>query len=114
MKKKAKASKASSKAQRAAAPEERRDDQGELWTAAQLLREIAEILCDLDDNLTLADVVRSATFAGDFGWDDPFKLRLRKPVVERLHEKISAFEISERVKTVGDLQDLVWSKMEPA
>jgi hypothetical protein len=113
MTKKAKAKTPSGKTKKAAAPEQRRDDDGELWTAAQLMSQIVLIVCDLDDNLTPADVIRSATFAGDFGWDGPFKLRLRKPVEQRLHEKMSAFQISERVKTVGDLADLVWSKMEP-
>jgi hypothetical protein len=113
MKKKTKAKTPSGKTRRAAAPEPRRDDDGELWTVAQLMSQIVLIVCDLDHNLTPADVLRSATFAGDFGWDDPFKLRLRKPVEQRLHVKVSAFQISERVKTVGDLADLVWSKMEP-
>jgi acyl carrier protein len=113
MKEKAKAPNRSRKARKAAAPEERRDGAGEVWTAAQLMSQIAAIVCDLDDNLTPADVIRSATFAGDLGWDDPFMLRLRKPVEQRLHERVSAFQISERVKTVGDLADLVWSKMEP-
>src|SRR5215831_15349533 len=92
-----------------AAPETRRDGAGQTWTAAQLLAEIASIICDLDDNLAPADVVRSASFADDFGWDEWFKLRLRKPIEKRLHESLSAYLILERVKTVGDLVDYVWS-----
>jgi len=91
----------------------RRDDAGNQWTVAQLMGEIAAIVCDLDDNLTPADVVRSASFADDFGWDDPFKARLRKPVRSRLHETITLSQITEKLDTVGDLADLVWSKMDP-
>src|SRR5215471_1287241 len=99
---------------RSAATELRRDDAGNVWNAAQVLAEIAAIVCALDDNLTAADVVRSASFADDFGWDEWFKLRLRKPVEKRLHESLSAYLIIERVKTVGDLVDYVWSSMENA
>jgi hypothetical protein len=96
------------------AAEIRRDDAGNTWTAARLLAEIAGIICALDDNLTTADVIRSASFADDFGWDEWFKLRLRKPIEKRLHESLSAYLILERVKTVGDLVDYVWSSMEAA
>ena len=41
-------------------------------------------------------------------------MRLRKPIEKRLHESLSAFLIMERVKTVGDLIDYVWSSMEAA
>ena len=105
---------AAKKARAASGPELRRDDAGDTWTAAQLLAEVAAIVCDLDDNLTPADVVRSASFADDFGWDEWFRLRLRKPVEKRLHESLSAYLILERVKTVGDLVDYVWSSMEDA
>jgi hypothetical protein len=115
MKKKSQASsRRTPRARRAPAAELRRDDAGDLWTAAQVMRELAAIVCALDDNLKPADVTRSASFAGDFGWDDWFKLRLRKPVEKRLHESLSAFVIVERVKTVGDLADYVWSSMEAA
>jgi len=100
---------------RAPAPSEiRRDDAGQAWSLEQVTAEIANILCALDDNLTPKDVKRSASFSGDLGWDDWFKLRLRKPIERRLHESLSAFLIMERVKTVGDLIDYLWSSMEAA
>jgi acyl carrier protein len=92
----------------------RRDDAGQIWSPEQVVAEIAAIMCALDDNLTPKDVKRSATFSGDLGWDDWFKMRLRKPIENRLHESLSAFLIMERVKTVGDLIDYVWSSMEAA
>lgn len=110
---KARGPKSARRKARAAAAEVRRDDRGTEWTVAQLMGEIAAIVCDLDDNRTPAECVRSASFADEFGWDGPFKARLRKPVENRLHEKISLSDIMNRVKTVGDLADLVWSKMEP-
>ena len=97
-----------------APPELRRDDAGQTWSLEQVVAEITSIVCALDDNLTPQEVKRSATFSGDLGWDDWFKMRLRKPIEKRLHESLSAFLIMERVKTVGDLVDYVWSSMEAA
>jgi len=99
---------------RPAPPEVRRDDAGNPWTADQVMQEIVAIVCDLDDNLTPKEVTRSDSFTDGFGWDEWFKMRLRKPVERRLHESLSAFLLMERVKTVGDLVDYVWSSMEKA
>jgi acyl carrier protein len=92
----------------------RRDDAGDTWTLAQVLHQVVAVVCALDDNLSPSEVTHSSSFAKDFGWDEPFRMRLRKPVALQLHEKISAFEIEEQVRTVGDLVDLVWSKMSPS
>jgi len=106
----------SARRRKAAPPsaELRRDDAGQTWSLEQVTGEIANIICALDDNLTPRDVKRSASFSGDLGWDDWFKMRLRKPIERRLHESLSAFLLMERVKTVGDLIDYVWSSMEAA
>jgi hypothetical protein len=88
---------------------------GEAWTAAQLAGEIvAIVLRSTTTDLRRTCIIRSSSFADDVHWDDWFKMGLRKPVERRLHESVSAFLIMERVKTVGGLADLVWSKMEPA
>ena len=48
------------------------------------------------------------------GWDSWYRLRLLKPVWKRLREQLPAQLVVDRVKSVGDLRDLVWALMEDA
>jgi len=91
--------------------ETRRDEVRGLWTSEQVQQAIFRLVADLDANAAKG-LKRSTRFSTDLGWDDWFKLSLIKPVKSRLHESIHEQVLLDRVKTVGDLIDYVWSKME--
>jgi len=97
---------------RPAPPAKRRDDRGSLWTLSEVEAEILAVIARLDAKAREPEVTRATRFARDLGWDEWFKLSLLKPVKRRLHETLSAAVVLDRVKTVGDLVDYVWSSME--
>jgi acyl carrier protein len=88
----------------------RRDDEGREWTEDEVTAEVIAIVRDLSPGAAGAVTART-TFA-KLGWDTWYRLRLLKPVLKRLHERLPAQLLVEKVRTVGDLRDMVWALME--
>jgi acyl carrier protein len=91
----------------------RKDDEGKEWTADEVTAEVIAIVRDLSPGVGSAATTAKTTFA-KLGWDSWYRLRLLKPVRKRLHERLPAQIVMDKVRSVGDLRDLVWALMEDA
>lgn len=90
----------------------RKDDEGKEWTKDEVTAEVIAIVRDLSPGVDGA-VTAKTTFA-KLGWDSWYRLRLLTPVRKRLHERLPAQIVMDKVKNVGDLRDMVWALMEDA
>lgn len=91
----------------------RKDDEGKEWTEDEVTAEVIAIVRDLSPGFGHASITARTTFA-KLGWDSWYRLRLLKPVRKRLHERLPAQVVMDRVKNVGSLRDMVWALMEDA
>ena len=91
--------------------DKRRDESGKTWTQARMEGEIATLVARLTPGCSAVDLSRATRFRDHLGWDEWSLLRLVKPVLRQFHETLSDFLVKD-LKTVGDLMDYVWSKME--
>lgn len=91
----------------------RRDDEGKEWTEKEVTAEVIAIVRELSPGVGHASITAKTTFA-KLGWDSWYRLRLLKPVRKRLHERLPAQVVMDKVKNVGSLRDMVWALMEDA
>ena len=90
----------------------RRNDAGHRWTEAGVERAVRRIVARLTPGKTTRAVTRAAKLEADLGWDKWYKLKVVKPVRTTLHETLEDNVILYDVKTVGDLVQYVWSRMD--
>jgi acyl carrier protein len=90
----------------------RKDDEGKEWTEDEVTAEVIAIVRELSPGAEGAMTAKT-TFA-KLGWDSWYRLRLLKPVRKRLHERLPAQIVMDKVRSVGDLRDMVWALMEDA
>lgn len=90
----------------------RKDEEGKQWTEDEVTAEVIAIVRELSPGFD--GPVTARTSLAKLGWDTWYRLRLLKPVWRRLHERLPAQLVVDRVRSVGDLRDLVWALMEDA
>ena len=89
---------------------QRRDDEGVLWTRAQVAAAVRTIVAELA-RVPPARVLLATRFHDDLDWDEWFVLAVSKPIERRLHEQLSDGVLLQ-LSTVGDLVNYVWARME--
>lgn len=90
----------------------RKDEDGRQWTEAEVTAEVIAIVRALSPGFDGA--VTTRTTLAKLGWDSWYRLRLLKPVWKRLHERLPAQLVVDKVRSVGDVRDFVWALMEDA
>lgn len=91
----------------------RKDDTGQTWTLQEVEDEVRDIVVQRSPGFKPADISRATKFVHDLGWDQWYLIGVGKPVRKRLHESLED-SVVVSLKTLGDLADYVWGKMEPA
>lgn len=89
----------------------RRDEQGKSWTEAEVAAEVIAIVRELSPGSGAAAITLRTSLA-KLGWDSWYRLRLLKPVRNRLHERLPAQLVVDKARTVADIKDMVWALME--
>jgi hypothetical protein len=90
----------------------RRDDEGHRWTQAGVETAVRRIVARLTPGGKPGALKRSTKLEADLGWDKWYKLKVVKPVRTTLHESLEDNVVLYEVKTVGDLMDYIWSRMD--
>jgi hypothetical protein len=88
------------------------DDEGHRWTQAGVETAVRRIVAQLTPGGTPGALKRATTLEADLGWDKWYKLKVVKPVRKQLHEALEDNVVLYEVKTVGDLMDYVWARMD--
>jgi hypothetical protein len=91
----------------------RKDDRGHRWTDQGVERALIRIVRGLSPGFGRKKITRKTRLHTDLGWDDWYVLRVVKPVRATLHETLED-RVVLALKTVGDLVNYVWNKMEDA
>ena len=91
----------------------RKDDRGHRWTDQGVERALIRIVRGLSPGFGRRKITRRTRLHTDLGWDDWYVLRVVKPVRTTLHETLED-RVVLALKTVGDLVNYVWNKMEDA
>lgn len=89
----------------------RKDSKGKVWTEEKVLRAVRSIVGKLSPGHPTRTITRKTRFAADLGWDEWYQLRLGPRVRARLRETL-ADAVLKKLRTVGELADHVWAKME--
>ena len=88
------------------------DDAGKEWDEARVEAAIKRIVARLTPGKIPGGIKRTTKLEADLGWDKWYKLKVVKPVRTQLHETLEDNVVLYEVKTVGDLMDYVWSRMD--
>ena len=88
------------------------DDAGKEWDEAKVEAAVRRIVARLTPGKRPGAIKRATRLEADLGWDRWYKLKVVKPVRKRLHEALEDNVVLYEVKTVGDLVDYVWSRMD--
>jgi acyl carrier protein len=90
----------------------RRDEQGKVWSKAEVQREVFAIVAAKAG--VPADTVYADTRFGEggLGWDAWYRLSVIRPVQQRLHETLAHAIVKNELETVGQLITYIWSLME--
>ena len=88
------------------------DDEGHRWTEAGVETAVRRIVARLTPGKTTRALKRATRLEADLGWDRWYKLKVVRPVRTTLHETLEDNVVLYEVKTVGDLVDYVWSRMD--
>jgi len=91
----------------------RKDERGHRWTDVGVQRAVIRIVRRLSPGFARRVITLKTRLHTDLGWDDWYVLRVVKPIRRTLHESLED-RVVLALKTVGDLVNYVWNRMEDA
>lgn len=88
----------------------RKDERGHRWTDGGVERAVIRIVRRLSPGWARRKIARRTRLHADLGWDEWYVLRVAKPIRLLLHVTPDDRALL-RLRTVGELVALVWSRM---